>query len=76
MSLLHPTDDDEAFAAANTAAGWNKAVRRCMVLRLLVRRARLEVKDPVLAADIDRALARTFYDESEAFPPSGWDKET
>lgn len=76
MSLLHPTEEDNALAAGHASAGWNKAIRRCMRLRQLLERARKFELAPAVNEDIDAALKTTFYDESEAFPPSGWEKTT
>jgi hypothetical protein len=75
MSLLHPDEDDAAFAAGHAAAGWNKAVNRCMRLRRLLERAKVHVSDARLARDIDAALEKTFYDESED-SPSDWSGKT
>jgi hypothetical protein len=75
MGLLHPSDDDDAFALGHAQAGWNKAVRRCVKLRALLERARPTVTDKALATEIDAALARTFYDEPHDFPEPGWYKK-
>lgn len=80
MGLLHPSDDDDAFALGHAQAGWNKAVRRCVKLRALLERARPTVTDKALATEIDAALARTaqwkrLYDEPHDFPEPGWDKK-
>jgi hypothetical protein len=74
MGLLHPSDDDDAFALGHAQAGWNKAVRRCVKLRALLERARPTVTDKALSTEIDAALARTFSDEPHDFPEPGWDK--
>jgi hypothetical protein len=76
MSLLHPTDEDNAFADGHAKTGWNKAIRRAMRLRKLLERARSDVKDNILAVEIDTALSKTFYDESDEFPPTGWERKT
>jgi hypothetical protein len=76
VSLLQPTEEDDAFAAGHAKAGWNKAVRRCMRLRRLLEQARPTVTNARLAADIDVALKQTLYDESDAFPAGAWDKES
>ena len=68
MGLLHHNEDDDGFAAGNAQAGWNKAVRRCNRLRELLEKARSTVTDPKLAAEVDAALAKSFYDESEEYP--------
>ncbi len=67
------------LAAGHAEAGWNKAVRRCMRLRKLLQRARSAVVfggNEELTKEIDTALEQTFQDESEAFPPSGWENKT
>jgi len=75
MSQLHPTSDDYEFSEAHANAGWNKAVRRCMRLRALLERVR-SGGDGALDVDIDAALKQTAYEESDAFPPSGWESKS
>jgi hypothetical protein len=71
MSLLHPDEWDNEMAESHTQKGWNKAVRRCMNLRSLLSRARDVMGSTTeLAIEIDLALTKSFYDESEETPPN------
>ena len=65
MSLLHPNEDDEAFASAHCDSGLRKAWRRIERLEDLLLKVRAAGFTSGLAQDIDRALRTTCYDEED-----------
>ncbi len=66
MSLLHPNEDDDAFAQGHADAGLRAATNRTWRLHALLRRAWEEegiVFSDGLRDDIQAALATTWRDE-------------
>ncbi len=73
MSLLHPNDDDDAFAAGHTEAALRKSLNRSWRLTALLHRvlalhgARQHFcrLPPDLALEIEEQVTRTHYDERD-----------
>jgi len=76
MSLLHPNEDDDAFASANCDSGLRKAWRRIERLEDLLLKIRGAIRRPAappagqiadfdIAQEIDQQLRTTCYDEQD-----------
>lgn len=68
MSLLHPSDDDDAFAAGHADSGHRMSLNRIWRLTALLKEARHQTSPWMshsLVAEIDALLATTHYDEPD-----------
>ena len=65
MSLLHPNEDDDAFAAANTECGRLKWQRRSKRLEKMLRSALPYVPPGPLAESIQAAIDFRWDQESD-----------
>jgi hypothetical protein len=62
MSLLHQTEEDDAFAAAHADAGLRKALRHIVLVKALLAEC-LPFLPEALRTRVDTALRKSHYDE-------------
>jgi len=68
MSQLHPTEEDDAFAAGHADTGLRKALRHVLNVKAILVEC-LPYLPSDLRARVETILARSHYDESDAQGP-------